>query len=193
MPVHIAMRAVPRPSQARDLVKRNWLSAREFVPLTPAHYVLVRMKRENHRAMLVHIIPGTCRRNRKMHQHLFEAYRMAIQNLDRQWLRLATHPRVYRGLASHESGYSKGTPDARSPPTQAATLNPVRSRSRRKRMNDPWLAHMGMQDNSVTLRQRRQSSLDLDYRHLEPCRQLRSGWTTSRIDQICDQFVVEER
>ena len=103
--------------------------------------------------MLVDIIPGACRRNCKVHQHLFEAYRLAIQNLDDQRLCLATYPGVYLGLASHESGYSKSTPDARSPPAHAGTFNPVRGRGRRKRVNDPWLAHMRMQNNSALLSQ----------------------------------------
>ena len=128
-----------------------------------------------------------------MNQHLFETYRVAIENLDDQWLCLATHAGVYLGLAAHESSYSKGTPEARSPPTQAATFNPMRGRGRRKRMNDPWLAHMRMQNNSVELGQGRQTSFELCDRHVETGRQLRPVWAGSSIDESCDQLVVDER
>lgn len=51
--------------------------------------------------MLVDIVPGACRRNCKVHQHFFETCRMAVEDLDDQWLGLASDAGVYPGLASN--------------------------------------------------------------------------------------------
>jgi hypothetical protein len=143
--------------------------------------------------MLMNVLPGACRGDREMYAHFLEADWLTLNDLDDQWLNFGSDPGMNPSFAAHQGGDAEGTPNTRSPPARTGTLNPVRSWSRRKRVNDPWFAYVRVQNNSVDFRQLRKELLNLGNRHVEAPREFGSVRAAAGINETLNQFVMDKR
>jgi hypothetical protein len=125
MPAEIAVRAVPESSQSHDLMQWNGLSRREPMPLAPRADLFRRVKWQHQRAVLVYVLPGSSRRNRKVHPNLIGPHRLSFNHWDGERLSFAAKPRVDSYLAADHGRNAKRTPNAGSPPSSPLALDPV--------------------------------------------------------------------
>jgi hypothetical protein len=128
-----------------------------------------------------------------MYPDLLKTNWLPVYNPDDQRLTLGAESRMNPCFPSRESGNSKSAPDAGSPPTLAGSLNPVRRWGGRKRVNQPGITHVGVQDKPVNLRQIKKESLNLGKRDIELFGQFESVRATTGIDKSAYEFVMNAR
>jgi len=86
-------------------------------------------------------------------------------------------------LTPHQDRYSKSTPDAGSPPASPRAFNPVGRRRGGEGVDDPWLANMRVQHDSMDVGEAAQKLLDLVRRHAQLVGQLGIGRAGTLLDQ----------
>ena len=97
-------------------------------------------KRQNEGTMLVDVVPGVSRCNRKVNDNVVTPDWNSVPDLQEEWFSLCANPGMDASMATHKTRYTKGTPDTRGPPPQIDSFDVVECWSRREGMDDPWVA-----------------------------------------------------
>lgn len=102
--------------------------------------------------MLMNVVPSLGRGNSKVYPKATKSHWFSIRDRDGQRLGFPGKPGVEPGLTSYQHRNPKSAPDAGGPPSAPLALYPVGRRRYREGMDDPWLANMGVQHDSVDVR-----------------------------------------
>jgi hypothetical protein len=152
MPVYIVIGSIPEAGEPGYLMKRDYFSVRQMVPITPIASFFRRAERKNHRAMLMNVLPCACRRDCEMYPNLFRTDGLTVCDPNDQGFGFCSEPGVELSLTSNQGSHSKSAPNAWSPPTPLRSCNPVHCWGQRERVDDPRLANVGVQYDPMDFR-----------------------------------------
>jgi hypothetical protein len=94
VPFRVGMRAVPKPSEGSDLIEWNGFSVWKPMAVAPIPNFFRRAESQYHRAMLMYVVPGSGRRNRKVYPKFTKSDGLPLSDRDGQWLCFATQSSV---------------------------------------------------------------------------------------------------
>jgi len=108
---------------------------------------------------VVNVVPRCSWGNGKMHPEIF-FLDLAFYDVDIDVFHLAAKSGVDHRVPAHQGGNTATTPDTGGPPTLIAFLNPRGRRGKGERVDNPGLANMGVQYDTVAFGQAGQSLFD---------------------------------
>jgi len=92
MPIGIGIGSVPKLCQSRDLTDVNIFSVWQAVSIAPFADLFLRTERQNHRAVLVHVVPSVDRRNCEVYPDFINPDRLAIAHGNDQGITFCSEP-----------------------------------------------------------------------------------------------------
>jgi hypothetical protein len=154
MPIGVGISSVPKLCQSSDLTDVNIFSLLQAVSITPFADLFLSAERQDHRAVLVHVVPSVDRKNCEVYPDFINADRLAVANGNDQGITFCSEPCMDFSVALNQTAEAEAeaTPDAWRPPTSLIAPDPVYGRRGRERMDYPRLADVGVQDDSVGCR-----------------------------------------
>lgn len=150
------------------------------------------MERQNERAVLMDVIPRPRWRYCKVDNDIVSDW-LPVDDFNDQRLCFRSVSSVDVSPATYERRDSQCAPNTKCPPRSRFARYPVNSGSERKRVNDPRLANMGMQNQPVYRGELAQQAFHLRLSCTQSFSQNGDGRTRAMLDQSFDQLVMQSR
>jgi len=99
--------------------------------------------------MLMNVLPGPGGWDGEVYPHILQTNWLPVDDSNDQWFTLGTDPRMDSSFASDQSRNAESAPNAWRPPIVLQPLNPMGHWCRRKGVNQPRLAYVRAQNNSM--------------------------------------------
>src|SRR5262249_923408 len=108
-------------------------------------------KGKHHRAVLMYVLPCLGWRDGKVDPKVVVSRRLSVQDRNDKRLSFSAKPGMDLCFALNQNADAEGAPDTMRPPASLSALNPICCWYYRERMDDPRLADMRMQYDSMNI------------------------------------------